>query len=145
MKTPLALLAVVVAVSAQADAFSELRRFAGPSAADMAKVAVPAPVLTAAAEPSKAPPAVIRATSTQWNDKFPVSKDAIKKIGLKVGTKDFHKWSCEYTEGAASARCDYAYDVWPEMCWYGNDHVVADIDLKDASKATVVSREWRAD
>lgn len=143
----LAVLALAVtASSARADAFSELRRFAGPSASDLAKVKLPTPVLIegAAAAKTAAPP-VVRTTSTQWNPAFPLAKEAVAAAGRAVGTKDWSSFSCEYEAGAASARCDFAYDVWPEICWYGYDHVVADLDLKDPKKAIVVKTEWRRD
>ena len=39
---------------------------------------------------------------------------------------------------------DFAYDVWPEMCWYGYDHVAADLPTSGGAPP-VVKREWRAD
>lgn len=138
----LAVLAVSLAVStARADAFSDLARLAGPSASDLAKAALPKPVMIAA----PAVQAVIRATSTQWNAAFPLSKEAVAAAGRAVGAKDWSKFSCEYSAGAASARCDFAYDVWPEICWYGYDHVVADLDLKNPKAPKVVLKEWRRD
>jgi len=131
----------VSAAPARADAFSELRRFAGPSASDLAKVVLPNPVAVRA---SPAAQAVMRATSTQWNPAFPISQEAVAAAGRAVGTKDWSRFSCEYTPGAVSARCDFAYDVWPEICWYGYDHVVADLDLKDPKTTKVVLREWRS-
>lgn len=140
----LAVLALALSASiARADAFSELRRFAGPSASDLAKVRLPSPVLVEGV-PAAAPP-IVRTTSTQWNPSFPISKEAIAAAGRVIGTKDWSRFSCEYEVGAASARCDFAYDVWPEICWYGFDHVVADLDLKAPKRAKVVLREWRAD
>jgi hypothetical protein len=142
----LAVLVLVLAASTvRADAFSELRRFAGPSTGDLAKVQLPAPVLVepAAAAPAATP--VLRATSTQWEPTFPVSRAAVAAAGMKVGAKEWETFSCEYVAGAGSVRCDFAYNVWPEMCWYGYDHVVADIDLKDPKAAKVVSKEWRGD
>jgi len=142
----LAVLALALSASpARADAFAELRRFAGPSAGDLAKVQAPAAVQIGTAVPA-APAAtpVLRVTSTQWDASFPVSKEAVAAAGLKVGAKDWERFSCEYTAGAASVRCDFAYNVWPEICWYGYDHVVADLDLKDPKAAKVVLKEWRS-
>lgn len=140
----IAVLALTVSAStARADAFAELRRFAGPSASDLAKVPVPSPVLVSGV-PAAAPP-VVRTTSTQWNPSFPISKEAVAAAGRAVGVKDWSKFSCEYEVGAAAARCDFAYDVWPEICWYGFDHIVADLDIRSPKRAKVVLREWRAD
>ena len=141
----LAVLALVLASSPlRADAFSELRRFAGPSAGDLAKVPLPAPVLIEAAPGVSAAPRVIRVNDIQWDAAFPVSKEAVAAAGRAVGAKDWERFSCEYTAGGASARCDFAYNVWPEICWYGYDHVVADMDLKDPKRSTVVLKEWRS-
>lgn len=151
MRNPLLALALVVlAVSARADALSELRRLAGQTDTDAAKIATPAPVMVAqkAAEKAATEPKVIRVTDVQWNEAFPIGKDVVKAAGMKVGTKEFEKWSCEYTEGAATARCDFAYNVWPEICWYGYDHVVADIAIKAVADpktaVVVVLKEWRS-
>ncbi len=140
----LAVLALALCASAsRADAFSELKRFAGPAASDLAAVPLPAPVLMEGS-PAAAPP-VVRTTSTRWNPSFPIPKEAVAAAGRAAGAKDWSKFSCEYEVGAATARCDFAYDVWPEMCWYGFDHVVADLDLRSPRRAKVVLREWRAD
>ncbi|MDP3544033.1 MAG: hypothetical protein Q8T11_16325 [Elusimicrobiota bacterium] len=142
-KWPAVLALALSASTARADAFSELRRFAGPSASDLARVPMPSAVLVEGT-PAAAPP-LIRTTSTRWNPSFPISREAVAAAGRAAGTKDWSKFSCEYEVGAASARCDFAYDVWPEMCWYGFDHVVADLDLKSPKRPKVVLREWRAD
>lgn len=140
----IAVLALALSAStARADAFAELRRFAGPSASDLAKVSVPSPVLVGSA-PSAAPP-IVRTSSALWNPSFPISKEAVAAAGRASGAKDWSRFSCEYEVGAASARCDFAYDVWPEMCWYGFDHVVADLDIRSPERVKVVRREWRAD
>jgi len=137
------LVVLALALSAspvRADAFSELVRLAGPSASDLAKVRLHGGV------PISAPSAqatMIRVTSTQWDSSFPIKREAIAAAGMAVGTKGWSNFSCEYTPGASSARCDFAYDVWPEMCWYGFDHVVADLDLKDPKTTKIVSKEWR--
>lgn len=106
---------------------------------------MPAPVLIAASPAARTTPPVIRATSTQWNAVFPISREAVAAAGRKVGTKEWSRFSCEFRAGASEARCDFAYDVWPEMCWYGYDHVVADLDLKDPKQAKVVKTQWRRD
>ncbi|MDX6771076.1 MAG: hypothetical protein SF051_16210 [Elusimicrobiota bacterium] len=136
------LLLAVSASSAAGDALAELRRLAG-AAAETPAVTAPAgrPVAAAAAAPAQDP--VIRVTSTQWNPAFPLERKVVEAAGRAVGTKAFDRFSCEFTPGAAAARCDYAYDVWPEMCWYGYDHVVADLALSDGA-ASVVLREWRS-
>lgn len=136
------------AASVRADAFSDLVRMAGPSAGDIAKIQMPGGVpvgMPVVAMPPSAQQALIRVTSTQWDAAFPVKREFIAAAGMKVGTKEWTKFACEYVPGASTARCDFAYDVWPEICWYGFDHVVADVDLKDLKATKIVSKEWRKD
>lgn len=142
--------ALVLTLSAsmvRADAFSDLVRMAGPSAGDIAKIQMPGgapigmPVVQAA--PS-AQQTLIRVTSTQWDASFPLKREIVAAAGLKVGAKEWNRFACEYVPGASSARCDFAYDVWPEICWYGYDHVVADLDLKDPKATKIVLKEWRS-
>lgn len=137
---PLSLLLAASAV--RADAFSELRRIAGPSSGDLSRIAVPAGSPAGPAAAGRPEP--MRVTSQQWNRAFPVPQEAIAAAGLLVGTKKQESWACEYYAGSTSVRCDYAYNVWPEMCWYGYDHVVADLTIKTPDQPKVVLREWRA-
>lgn len=90
-------------------------------------------------------PAIVRVSSTLWHAKFPISKELVKQAARKAGTKEESRFTCEWREGADKATCDFAYDVWPEMCWYGYDHSYADLSLKDPANPVVTKREWRAD
>ncbi len=141
MKIFLALLSSVFAASVvRADALSDLLSAAGPVAVErLAQVQLPKP----AAEPPR--PGVVRVTTASWSAKFPLSKEQVKAAGRKAGTKDHARFSCEWREGADKATCDFAYDVWPEQCWYGYDHSYADVSLADPANPVVTKREWRAD
>jgi hypothetical protein len=144
--TPL-LPALALAVSfASAGALDDLRQMAGAAAAELrsAPTVAGAAVARAMGRAAAALDPVIRVNNSQWNPAFPLEKSTVDSVGRQVGTKAFYRYSCEYTPGAATARCDFAYDVWPEICWYGYDHVVADLAVADGA-ATVVKREWRAD
>ncbi len=142
-----ALALTLSASSVRADAFSDLVRMAGPSTGDIMKIQMPAgsPIGMPVIAPASVQQTMIRVTSTQWDASFPLKREAIAAAGLKVGTKEWYKFACEYVPGASVVRCDFAYDVWPEICWYGFDHVVADLDLKDPKATKIVSKEWRKD
>lgn len=142
MTNPLLLL-VLAASTAHAGALAELRLLAGDMTVAVPPAVKGAPVKPAVSAAPAAPP-VIRVTDVTWNPAFPLDKKAVEAAGLRVGTKKFARYSCEYASGAAAARCDFAYDVWPEMCWYGWDHVIADLPL-DGTAPAVVSKGWRAD
>lgn len=143
-----ALSLTISAVSVRADAFSDLVRMAGPSAGDIAKIQTPigSPIgMPVEAPAPSAQQTMIRVTSQQWDASFPLKREIVAAAGRKVGTKEWSKFVCEYVPGASVARCDFAYDVWPEICWYGFDHVVADLDLSDPKATKIVSKEWRRD
>lgn len=141
MKILFAVILAASAGSARADALSELLRSAGPAADLLAQAPLPKPVAAAAA----ARPGVVRVTSSDWNERFPLSREQVKAAGRKAGTKAHSRFSCEWREGAEKATCDFAYDVWPEQCWYGFDHAYADVSLADPDRPVVTKREWRAD
>lgn len=145
MTTPLLAAFALAASFASAGAFDELRQLAGAASADLRPAAnvAGAAVARAVGRAAAAADPVIRVNDSQWNAAFPLEKKAVDAAGMRVGTKAFHRYSCEYTPGAAAARCDFAYDVWPEICWYGYDHIVADLAVADGA-ATVVLREWRS-
>ncbi|UPT72665.1 MAG: hypothetical protein M0D55_11975 [Elusimicrobiota bacterium] len=88
--------------------------------------------------------AIVRVSSTLWSPKFPLKKEQVVEAARKAGTKDASRFTCEWREGADKATCDFAYDVWPEMCWYGYDHSYADVSLKDPANPVVTKREWLA-
>ncbi len=129
--TPLPLVLALFAQSVSAGALAELRQLAGAAADELRPVApiAGAPVARAAAQADP----VIRVTDVTWNAAFPLERKVVEAAGRRVWTKAYSRFSCEFTPGAAAARCDYAYDVWPEICWYGYDHVVADLALRDGT------------
>lgn len=137
---PLLLLSASVA---RAGALSELVALSGASELPVvpAPRSAPARALVSA---RATPPDTIYTSRTVWNAAFPLEKKAVEKSGEDLTNKPFTNYRCSYDKGAASARCDYAYDVWPEICWYGYDHVIVDIELA-TGKRTEVKREWRAD
>lgn len=146
-----ALVLTLSAAPVHADAFSDLVRMAGPSAGELARVQRPGgtPIGTPIGMPvvqtaPSAQQAMIRVTSTQWDSSFPLNRETIAAAGRAVGTKEWSRFFCEYTPGASTVRCDFAYDVWPEISLHGYDHVVADLDLKDPKAVKVVLEEWRS-
>lgn len=133
--------ALVFAASlVSAGALADLRRLAGPAGDDLPQVVRVSGAPASASAP--APVAAIRVSDAAWNPAFPLPKAAVDAAGLSVFTKAFTRYACEYVPGAAAVRCDFAYDVWPEICWYGYDHVVVDLPVA-GGEPTVVSREWR--
>lgn len=137
-------LLMLAASAASAGAFSDLLSMSGaaePPAVPAVKGAAAAPRVLRV---SQAQSDVIYTSRTVWNAAFPLTRQAVEAAAAGLMQKEYANYRCEYNKGAASARCDYAYDVWPEICWYGYDHVIVDIELASGRRSEV-KREWRAD
>jgi hypothetical protein len=140
----------LAAPRASAQALADLFRMAGPTAAELTealrKAGVPSGTPIGGPVVAGVPVPEVRVTDRRWSKDFPLTRDAVAAVAAKAGPKPaWAKFSCVYRPGAAVASCDFAYDVWPEMCWYGFDHALADLRVDRAGEFFVTKTEWRAD
>lgn len=79
--------------------------------------------------------AVVETSSTEINEKFPVSENIIKLMAQRVANYseeelgELTEYKCAFSDLIVS--CNYKYDLSEDYCWYGHFKAKVDFTMSD--------------